>query len=249
MITIDLTGSTVLVTGAAGGLGQAIARRFSEAGATVVAHARSDSATLRALADELPGAHRVVGDLDDEDFVAGVFAPEAAHGPVHVLVNNAGSYPSRPLLDTSLTDLEAVLRSNVGITHSCTRYAARAMQAAGGGCIVNIGSLNVARPGARQAAYNSAKAAVVALTRSAAVELAAHGIRVNAVSPGLIDRPGLAAAWPEGVQSWLEHCPAGRLGSPGDIADACVFLASPLAGWITGQELIVDGGISATPAY
>ena len=150
---------------------------------------------------------------------------------------------------TRFADVEAVLRANLGTAYTCPLHAARSMKRGRGGCIVNIASLNASRPSRLQAPYNSAKAAVVSLTRSAAVELAEHGIRVNAVSPGLIDRAGLAEAWPEGVRSWLERCPSGRLGTPGDIADACVFLASPLASWITGQELVVDGGISVAPAY
>lgn len=142
-----------------------------------------------------------------------------------------------------------MIRNNTVITFSCVRAAAHSMIGRSGGSIVNIGSLNASRPGHQQAAYDSAKAGVVALTRAAAVELAPHGIRVNSVSPGLIDRPGLAEAWPTGVRGWLDRCPAGRLGDPQDIADACVFLASPLASWITGQELVVDGGISAAPDY
>lgn len=248
MIPIDLTGSTVLVTGAAGGLGSALVERFLQAGATVVAQSRRPSATNSSRRDS-SRLLSVIGDLEDEDFVDSMFSREAEYGAVDVLVNNAGAYPTQPLLDTSVTRFDQVLRSNIGITFSSLRAAAASMRERSEGCIINIASLNATRPAPGQAAYNSAKSAVVALTRSAAYELGQHGIRVNAVSPGLIDRPGLAEQWPSGVQSWLERCPTGRVGTPRDVADACLFLASPLAGWITGQELIVDGGTSVGPAY
>lgn len=85
--------------------------------------------------------------------------------------------------------------------------------------------------------------------RSAALEYGPYGIRVNSVSPGLIARPGLAEDWPEGVRRWQEAAPAGRLGRPQDVGDACVFLASPMASWITGHDLVVDGGVSARPTW
>lgn len=247
MIPLDLAGTTVLVTGTSGGLGRAIVDRFLEAGATVVAHARRPSATADAGHH---GSRRftVIGDLEDQDFVTEMFSPTARYAPVDVLINNAGVYPNGSLLDTSTSAFDQVMRSNVGITFSCLREAARSMKNRGGS-IVNIGSLNATHPALHQAAYNSAKAAIVSLSRSAAHELAPHHIRVNTVSPGLIDRPGLMEDWAPGVERWLEHCPMGRLGTPGDVADACLFLASPLASWITGHELIVDGGTSTQPAY
>lgn len=239
-VTIDLTDTTVLVTGAGGGIGRAVVRRFLAARATVVAQVRSTG--------ELPGScrlHVVRGDLSDTGFLADFLA---AH-PVDVLVNNAGAYPSGALLDTSRDSYDAVMDANAGITFAALREAARAMAARSGGAIVNIGSLSASRPGRGTTAYDSAKAAVVALTRSAAAELAPYGIRVNAVSPGLVDRPGLDRAWPDGVAAWQQRVPLGRLGQATDVADAVLFLASPMASWITGQELLVDGGMSAAPAY
>ena len=127
--------------------------------------------------------------------------------------------------------------------------AARSMTSQGGGAIVNIASLSAHRPALHQSHYNASKAAVIALTRSAPVEYAPQHIRVNSVSPGLIERPGIERQWPDGVRRWTERAPLGRLGTPADVANACVFLASPLASWITGHDLVVDGGISAAPAY
>lgn len=249
MIPLDFAGTTVLVTGTSGCLGSAIVDRFLEAGADVVAHARRPSPTTDRVHTGPSRFFTALGDLEDQDFVAEMFSSTARYGPIDVLINNAGAYPSGPLLDTSTAAFDQVMRSNGGISFSCLREAAKSMKTHGGGSIVNIGSLSATRPTLNQAAYSSAKAAVASLSRSAANELAPHHIRVNTVSPGLIDRPGLIASWPAGVESWLEHCPMGRLGAPCDVADACLFLASPLASWITGHELIVDGGACAQPAY
>jgi len=97
--------------------------------------------------------------------------------------------------------------------------------------------------------YAASKAAVIMLARAAALEYGRRGIRVNSVSPGLIDRPGLAGAWSDGVARWQAGAPLGRLGSPIDVGDACVFLASPMARWITGHDLVVDGGMAAVPGW
>ncbi len=107
----------------------------------------------------------------------------------------------------------------------------------------------IARRLAGHAHYSTAKAAVVMHARAAALEYGRSGIRVNTVSPGLIDREGPAEAWPEGVRRWQEAVPAGRLGSAEDVANAVVFLASPLASWITGHDLVADGGVSARPTW
>ena len=195
----------------------------------------------------MTGYTQIFGDLGDEAVIHELFNA-SARPPVDVLVNNAGSYPVAPIIDCPVTTFDDVIAANASITYACLREAARSMSTRGGGSVVNVASLNASRPGLNQAAYNSAKAAIVSLTRSAAVELAAMNIRVNAVSPGLIERPGLKAQWPEGVYRWNQACPLKRLGTPRNVADACVFLASPMADWLTGQD-IVDGGISAIPAY
>ena len=131
----------------------------------------------------------------------------------------------------------------------CTQAAARHMITTNRGAIVNIGSTSALNPGTDHAHYNSAKAAVIMLTRSAAQELAPYGIRVNAVSPGLIARPGIKDHWPEGVARWENKAPLGRMGEPEDVADACLFLASPAARWITAQNLVLDGGVLSSMIY
>jgi NAD(P)-dependent dehydrogenase (short-subunit alcohol dehydrogenase family) len=117
------------------------------------------------------------------------------------------------------------------------------------GAIVNIASIESENPAPQHSHYSAAKAAVVMYTRTAALELGGKGIRVNCVSPGLIWREGLDRDWPEGVNAYLQAVPLGRLGQPDDVADACLFLASSAARWITGANLIVDGGVLTHRVY
>ncbi len=142
-----------------------------------------------------------------------------------------------------------VFRVNVDATFACLQAAARSMRQRSQGAIVNTCSLSALCPAVRQSHYDSSKAAVLALTRSAAVELAPRGVRVNPVPSGLIERYGIEQDWPDGVARWLERAPLARVGSPTDVAGAYPFLVLSLASWITGQNLIVDGGITASPAY
>jgi len=118
-----------------------------------------------------------------------------------------------------------------------------------GGAVVNVASIEAERPAPQHSHYNAAKAGVLMHTRAAAFELAPLGIRVNAVSPGLIWRAGLEQQWPDGVARWKEAAPLRRLGRAEDVADACLFLASPAARWITGVNLPVDGGVLVHPAF
>ena len=252
---LDLTGRVAVVTGASQGLGAGIATRFAAAGASVVVHYRRG----REAADELVAGIRQAGgtavaigaDLDDEARVESLFRQTLDKlGPVDILVNNAGqNFPLHPLLEISLAEWKAMFRDNLESMFLCTRVAAAAMRERGGGAIVNVGSISASNPASDHSHYNSAKAGVLVFTRSAAQELGPYGIRVNSVSPGLIHKDGIEEAWPEGVERWLGKVPLGRLGEPEDIADACLFLASPAARWISGQNLAVDGGVLATRIY
>ncbi|MFL5674315.1 MAG: SDR family NAD(P)-dependent oxidoreductase [Chloroflexota bacterium] len=252
---LDLGGRVAVVTGASQGIGARIARRFAAAGARVVVHyrrGREDADELVAAIEQTDGTAIAVGaELDDEDAVERLFETTASRlGPVDILVNNAGqNFPLHPLLEISLAEWQAMFRDNMESMFLCTRAAGALMRERGRGAIVNVASISATNPAVGHSHYNSAKAAVLAFTRSAAQELGPFGIRVNSVSPGLIHKDGIEEAWPEGVERWLGKVPLGRLGEPEDIADACLFLASPAARWISGQDLAVDGGVLATRIY
>jgi len=172
-----------------------------------------------------------------------------AFGGLDVMINNAGIYPNAALLELNLDDWQSMYSANVETAMLCTQAAARHMKESGGGAIVNMASISALNPGADHSHYNSAKAAVVMFTRSAAQELGRYNIRVNAVSPGLIARPGIEEQWPDGVARWQNQAPLERLGDTQDVADSCLFLASPAARWITGHNLVVDGGVLSSTIY
>jgi glucose 1-dehydrogenase/3-oxoacyl-[acyl-carrier protein] reductase len=170
-------------------------------------------------------------------------------GRLTALVNNAGVQPTQDLASMTVADWRAVVDTNVNSVFACTQAAVPVLSAAGGGTITHIASIEASRPAAAHAHYCASKAAVVMHARSAALEYGGAGIRVNSVSPGLIDHEGLEREWPDGVHRWQRAAPTGRLGRPEDVGDACVFLASAMASWITGHDLVVDGGVSARPTW
>ncbi|UMP01464.1 SDR family NAD(P)-dependent oxidoreductase [Amycolatopsis sp. EV170708-02-1] len=248
---LDLTGTTTLVTGASGGIGRGIALRFAEAGSAVAVHYHRDEASARAVVARIHDAggtaETFAADLTDDGECRRLVAAAAAWtGRLDTLVNNAGVQPVEPLPEMSAESWRAILDANLTSAFSCTQAAAEVMN---GGSVIHIASIEAAQPAPGHAHYSSAKAALVMHARAAALEYGARGLRVNAVSPGLIDRPGLGDAWPEGVRRWRQAAPLGRLGTPGDVANACLFLASPLASWITGHNLTVDGGVTAHPTW
>lgn len=243
---IDLTGTVVIVTGAGGGVGGGIARRFAAAGASVVAATRTSPVT------DVAGKTVVVeADLASDGGPAElVGATVEAFGKVDALVNNAGIQPIAPLAGMSDDEFRTMLEVNVTATHRLTQaVAAHLIERGTGGSIVHIASIEGHQPAALHAHYSTSKAALLMHARTAALEYGPHGIRVNTVSPGLIDRPGLAEDWPEGVRRWLAAVPLGRLGTPEDVGDACVFLVSAMARWITGADIVVDGGVLARPTW
>jgi len=251
---LNFSNKTVIVTGASQGIGAGIARRFGDAGANVVVHYRSGKAGADSIVDEINAgngkAYSVQAELASEEGSKALIAESLnVCSRIDVLVNNAGIFPMSPLLDMSLEDWQAMYSANVETSMLCTKEAALHMKDAGGGAIVNIGSTSALNPGSEHSHYNSAKAAVAMLTRSAAQELGQYDIRVNCVSPGLIARPGIEEQWPEGVARWQNKAPLGRMGEPEDVADACLFLASPAARWITGQNLVLDGGVLSSMIY
>jgi NAD(P)-dependent dehydrogenase (short-subunit alcohol dehydrogenase family) len=237
-----LAGRVCVVTGAAAGIGRAIARLFIEAGGIVVAADR-DGAGLATL----EGAVHVIADVTAPDAPARILAPAIARGGPDILVNNAGVTSVQPLLDTSDADLQAALDVNLTSTFRLAREAVRAMRVHGrGGAIVNMASVNAMVGHPCVAAYAATKGGIHALTRQMAVECGPHGIRVNALSPGLIVTEAFAARLEEeDVRLMTEAYPVGRLGRPEDVAHAALFLASDAAAFITGVDLPVDGGMTA----
>lgn len=252
---LDFQGQVVLVTGAGGGLGSAIARRFAQAGARVAVHYHNSRDAAYALVDELAEAGTdsaaFTADLRQPEAVADLFAQVYARfGRLDALVNNAGTYPVTPLMETTHQEWDAVMAANLRSVFLCTQAAARWMAEDGrGGAVINIASLEALQPSVGHSHYDAAKAGVVMLTRSAALELGKLGIRVNALSPGLIWRTGIAQDWPQGVAAWQAAAPLQRLGQPEDVADACLFLASAAARWISGINLVVDGGMTARSLF
>ncbi len=240
---LNLTNQTILVTGSSGNIGAGIARRLHEAGANLALHCTSNRSSVETLAAAL--GSRVVIVQGDVERDAERLCAEAmsAFAGLTGLVNNAGIQPVRMLLEQTSEDRTEMLRVNTLGVMAMTAAASKLMISSGGGAVVNIASIEGLQPALGHSHYATSKAAVLMHTRSAALELGRHGIRVNAVAPGLIDAPGLATAWPEGVQRWQAACPLERLGQPDDVADAVLFLLSPAARWITGATLAVDGGV------
>lgn len=245
---LDFRGKRVLVTGAGSGLGIGIALRFAEAGANIAIHYRASKAGAHRIVERIAKLKRkavaIQADLTRGREVQRLFATAVQSlGGIDILINNAGTYPVSPLLEMRETEWDSVIADNLRSVYLCTQAAARQMMKYDGGAIINIASIEAENPAPGHSHYNAAKAGIVMYTRTAAQELGRYGIRVNAVSPGLIWREGIEQAWPEGVQAYLRAVPLGRLGRPEDVADACLFLASPAARWITGTNLVVDGGV------
>jgi NAD(P)-dependent dehydrogenase (short-subunit alcohol dehydrogenase family) len=252
---LDLSEKVVIVTGGGSGVGRGVALRFAEAGARVVAHYHSSAAGAEAAVQAITAsggrATAYQGDLSDSDAAAGLIAHAVtAFGRVDALVNNAGIYPLASVLEMAVEEWDALMAANLRSVFLCTQTAARQMIAqASGGAIVNITSIEAENPAPNHSHYNASKGGVLMYTRAAANELGRHGIRVNAVAPGLIWKDDIEQTWPDGVARWRRAAPLRRLGMPEDVADACLFLVSPAARWITGASLTVDGGVMTHQIY
>ena len=242
----DLSSRVALVTGAYRGLGLAIARGMAQAGATVVLNGRKRDELLKA-AQSLPGADVAVFDVTQRDAVAnGVSDVVARHGRIDILVNNAGIQRRAPVHEFPQQDWDDIIATNLTAPFVVSQAVVPGMIERKHGKIIHIASLmsDLARP--TVVPYTAAKGGVRQLTRGMAIELAPHNIQVNAIAPGyfatemnraLIDNPEFDA--------WVKkRTPAGRWGEPPEIAGLAVFLASSAANYMTGQVLVMDGGMS-----
>jgi NAD(P)-dependent dehydrogenase (short-subunit alcohol dehydrogenase family) len=247
---MDFTGKVVAITGAAGGIGQALVRHFASMGAKIGAIDRSEKvmAFAKDLARERAMIEPAIADIGDEAAVAKAFAVvTGALGPVEVLVNNAGVSRASNLKKTTGEIFRKDVEDNLNGTWYCSAAVLAGMQAKGGGAIVNISSVN-GLAGYGDPAYSAAKAGIINLTKSMAMEYGRFGIRVNVICPGTVRTP----VWQHRVErepaildKLTQWYPLGRVVEPIDVAKAVAFLASDDAGAITGAVLPVDCGLTA----
>lgn len=239
----SLQGQRAIVTGAASGIGMEIAGRLLAAGVDVIAaDLRSDETAPE------PGRTNVKLDVSDEDEVAALARSAFADGPVHLLFNVAGIGSTTTAPDTPIEVFDDVFAVNVRGTFLTCKHVIPGMIQAGGGSILNIGSIAGLVGLRSRAAYCASKGAVIALTRALAVDHVDSGIRVNCVCPGTVDSPwvrGLVEDAGESLEALRARQPMGRLGTPAEIADAAIFLASERASFATGTVFTIDGGMTA----
>ncbi|MCX4051007.1 MULTISPECIES: SDR family NAD(P)-dependent oxidoreductase [Aeromonas] len=243
-----LSGKSALITGAGRGIGRAVAERFAAEGATLFLAVRNIEQGML-LAGELQAKHGIdchalSCDVSDADSVKTLFRELFSHSKtLDVLVNNAGVLDDALIGMVTPAQVERTFASNSFSVLYCSQYAARMMQRAGGGSIINLASI-IGRVGnAGQAVYGGSKAAVIGITQSLAKELAPQQIRVNAIAPGFIDTDMAHSLPDDKFQQRLQSIAMGRIGSADEVAKVALFLASELSSYVTGQVIGVDGGM------
>jgi len=249
----NLAGKVAIVTGAGKGIGRAIALGLAQAGADVVVAART-TADIDEVAAEIEGtggkALAVPTDVRNVDQVTSLLGKTiASFGRVDILVNNAGGYFIAPVLDLSPRGWEGVLKENLDNVFICCKVIGEPMVKQKAGSIINISSVSGFGPYPGAAHYAAAKAGIISLTKTLAVEWATYNVRVNSIAPGFVETPATATFWqqnPKHRQAILQKVPLGRLGKPEDIAGTAIFLASEASAYVTGETIVVSGGLTTT---
>ncbi len=254
MYTIDLSGQVALITGSSRGIGAVIAQRLAAAGASVSINYRSSAADADTVIDLIRAAGgealRVPGDVSDENTAEAVVKTTADRlGRLDILVNNAGINRDRLVMRMNAADWDDVLAVNLRGTFLTTRFAIPLMLRQRYGRVVNVSSVVGLSGNAGQANYAASKAGQIGMTKAIAREVGSRNITVNAVAPGFIEAGGnggmTASMTADQRAQALSNIPAGRFGSAEDVASAVLFLASPGAGYVNGQVLTIDGGLTA----
>jgi glucose 1-dehydrogenase len=257
MIAIDLSGRRALVTGANSGLGHSIALNLSTAGARVAVHALKDHPSAESVVKQIQQAGgeaiAVYGDVSKPDQVDSIFAAvDAAFGGLDIMVNNAGmDGPREMCADSNQDHWRAVIAVDLQGPYYCTQQALKRMVPQQRGVIIQITSVHEFIPWAGYSAYTSAKAALSMFTKTVAQEVATQGVRVLAIAPGAIKTPINAAVWsnPDSLRDLDQKIAMNRPGQPDEIGRVAAFLASDLAGYITGTTVAVDGGMLIYPDF
>jgi 2-deoxy-D-gluconate 3-dehydrogenase len=250
---LSLTGKSAIVTGAAKGIGLGIAKRLAQAGASVLIADIDESGAVEAataIAESNGTAHGMKVDVsNDDDILAMTNACLSAFGSIDILVNNAGIFPQKPIRDMTQEEFDRVMGINLRSVFLATQHVADAMRSQGrGGRIINITSVDALHPSmVGLAHYDASKHGVWGFTKNAALEYSADQIWINAIAPGGIATPGVAAMQQgdvdlDQVAAFIERIPMHRMGEPDDIAKVALFLASDMASYMTGEQIVVDGG-------
>lgn len=257
---LNLSGKTAIVTGGAAGIGFGIAYRLAEAGASVIvadiSKEKADKAAEELFAKRWNAKGLEINVAEEEDVKKMVRETVSEFGSLDILVNNAGIYPNIPVSKMSLQDFEKVLAVNLKGVFLCTKYASEEMIRAGkGGKIINVTSIDALHPSSIGLAhYDASKHAVWGFTKNVALELAEHKIWVNAIAPGGIMTPGVQKLQQDApvsagvdmqkiLEGFLAKIPMHRMGEPDDIGKVALFLASDMSSYMTGSQIVVDGGV------
>jgi 3-oxoacyl-[acyl-carrier protein] reductase len=242
-----LEGKTAIVTGAARGIGAAIAVCFAQHGANIVLNSRSGSDALYETAEEITKsgrtAHISIGDISDSSYVISMVQEALkVFGSIDILVNNAGIIKDKPLLFMKESEWDAVINTSLGGAFHCTKAALKPMMKQRWGRIINIASITALAGRSGQTNYGSAKAGLIGFTKSLAREVASHNVLVNAAVVGVIDTRMTRQIPRDTLKQISEMVPLGRIGRPEEVANVCLFLASEMSSYVTGTTINVSGG-------